>query len=255
MAHNLKFSDLKLRQSKPDPRDYAYQPSNTDLKRTVDLREWDSLVEDQYELGSCVGNAITNAYELQVKRQYPLTFKELSRLFVYYNARLLEGNTSTDEGASIRSGIKGLSKFGVCTEQLWPYVIENFDDRPPRECYIDAAPRKIPTYRRIENGSQAVDAIGNNYPVVMGIALYVKFAFLDESNYVVEKESEDKFFGYHAVTAVGYDLDKEHFIVKNSFGNNWGLNGYFIMPFSYVDTEMFEAWIFDIPEPSNILVE
>lgn len=256
MALNITFSDLKLRQSKPDPRDYAYQPRNKELRRTVDLREWDSLVEDQSELGSCVGNAITNAYELQVKRLYPDMFKELSRLFVYYNARLLEGTTSSDAGATIRSGIKGLNKYGVCTEQLWPYKLENFDDKPTEECYVDAEPRKISTYRRIKNVTEIIDAINDNYPVVVGITLYLGFAFLNEDNYIAKKEYEANFFGYHAVTIVGYNLDKKEFVVKNSFGNNWGLNGYFIMPFEYAETELFEAWIFDIPiQTSKILVE
>ena len=90
----------------------------------------------------------------------------------------------------------------------------------------------------------------------MGITLYLGFAFLNEDNYIAKKEYEANFFGYHAVTIVGYNLDKKEFVVKNSFGNNWGLNGYFIMPFEYAETELFEAWIFDIPiQTSQILVE
>lgn len=257
MANNITFADLKLHQSRPDSRDYRYIPSNNILRKTVDLREWDSLVEDQYDLGSCVGNAITNAYELQVKRLYPDTFVELSRLFVYYNARLLDGTIEEDAGTSIRSGIKGLNKFGVCTEELWPYTIHKFDDKPTVECYEDAIKRKITTYRSLKNVDEIISAINDNYPVVVGVTLYIKFAFLDESDYVIEKETESSFFGYHAVTIVGYDLEKKEFLVKNSFGNTWGMKGYFIMPFEYAETEIFERWIFDIPNPedSKILVE
>lgn len=253
MAHNIISTDLKLRQSRPDSRDYAYLPTNKDLRRTVDLREWDSLVEDQFELGSCVGNAITNAYEIQVKRLHPADFVDLSRLFVYYNARLIEGTVNEDAGATIRNGVRGISKFGLCTETLWPYNIEKFDDKPTVECYKDGELRKIPSYRRIKNVDEIIDAVNDNYPVVMGIVLYLKFAGLDSSNYIVEKESETDFFGYHAVTAVGYDMDKKQLLIKNSFGSNWGLNGYFLMPFDYAKSEMFEAWIFDIPKPTNIL--
>lgn len=249
MALDLIFADLKLRRSNPDSRDYLYQPRNKDLRRTVDLREWDSLVEDQYDLGSCVGNAITNAYELQVKRLYPDEFVELSRLFVYYNARLIEGTVNEDAGATIRNGVKGVSKFGVCTEKLWPYAIHMFDDMPTKECYKDAEKRKIPKYWSLKNVDEIVSANNDNYPVVVGVTLYIKFAFLSESNYVIEKESDEDFFGYHAVTIVGYDLDKQMFLVKNSFGNLWGMNGYFLMPFDYAKTEVFEAWTFDIPKP------
>ena len=34
--------------------------------------------------------------------------------------------------------------------------------------------------------------------------------------------------------AVGYDETKRVFIVRNSWGSDWGLNGYCLMPFEYL---------------------
>ncbi len=51
-----------------DLKDVVYRSRNTKLKQSVDLRELDSLIEDQGNLGSCVGNAITNSYELMVRK-------------------------------------------------------------------------------------------------------------------------------------------------------------------------------------------
>ena len=40
--------------------------------------------------------------------------------------------------------------------------------------------------------------------------------------------------GGHAVMAVGYDEGEKRFIVRNSWGENWGLKGYFTMPYKYL---------------------
>ena len=94
------------------------------------MRKWDSVIEDQGDLGSCVGNAITNAYELQVRYLYPDKFVELSRLFVYYNSRLFDNSVDEDVGATVRDGLKAAQIYGICSEKLWPYDIKKFKIKP-----------------------------------------------------------------------------------------------------------------------------
>ncbi len=38
----------------------------------------------------------------------------------------------------------------------------------------------------------------------------------------------------HAVTCVGYNDYKQTFIVRNSWGKEWGDKGYFYMPYAYL---------------------
>jgi len=59
-------------------------------------------------------------------------------------------------------------------------------------------------------------------------------------------QQKDQSYGSHAVTLMGYDLSRQLFIAKNSFGKEWGSNGYFWIPFEYIRTESFEKWCFDI---------
>jgi len=49
-----------------------------------------------------------------------------SRLFIYYNERVMEHTVSQDAGAQIRDGIKSVNHIGACPETDWPYVIANF---------------------------------------------------------------------------------------------------------------------------------
>lgn len=217
------------------------------------MRQWDSLIEDQGDLGSCSGNAITNAYELQVKRLYPDKFTELSRLFVYYNSRLLDNAVMEDQGAYIRDGMKAVQKFGICSEQLWPYNISKFTVRPTDECYSDALSRMITSYQSLDTIDEVLQAINNNKPVVIGITVYDSFNLVSKKNPVIPMPAtyEKDTGGGHAMTVIGYDMDKRQFLVKNSYGTDWGDQGYGWLSFDYVEAEGFEKWVFDINDQTS----
>jgi len=243
----MKLNLVLYSASLPDGRDHIYKSPQTVIKSIVDLRELDSLVEDQLQLGSCVGNALTNCYELMVKKQCPTEFVELSKLFVYYNARNMEGTVSEDVGATIRDGLKGLKKYGVCAETLWPYRISMFDDKPSQDCYDDALKRKIISYQRLVTIEDSLSALSNDNPVIIGMTLYDSFMNLDKQNSVVQMPQPNEVpAGDHAMLLVGYDMSKQQFLAKNSFGKLWGDNGYCWIPFEYATTEMFEQWIIEI---------
>ena len=253
MSVNLKLGYFTLKPSKPDDRDYKYSVKNIELRPSVDLRQYDSIVENQLDLGSCVGNAITNCYELQVNRLYPDTFKQLSRLFVYYNGRLLEDNTSNDDGVQIRDAVKGIAHFGICNEELWPYNIGMFDVKPSPECYRDGSYRVAPKYERLNSLSDMLSAINSNYPVVAGFSTYQNLLYMDANNYTLENPKyNEKSIGSHAMAIVGYDITNKYVIAKNSFGTDWGKDGYCHIPFDYVQSQCFEQWIFDIAVPTML---
>ena len=92
------------------------------LPSSVDLRPLCSPVENQGNLGSCTGNSLAGAVEfLELKDK--VHFVDVSRLFIYYNERVIEHSVKEDAGAQIRDGIKTLVKQGVCSETTWPYVV------------------------------------------------------------------------------------------------------------------------------------
>jgi C1A family cysteine protease len=241
----MKFN---IKPSRPDDRDYIYKSTETKIIReTVDLREWDTIVESQSSLSSCSSNALTNAYELCVNRMYPEYFTHLSRLFIYYNTRSEYGNLKEDEGMFLRDGLKAIAKFGICSEELWPYDVEKFNVRPTDECYEDAKKRKILKYQKLISTYYITEVLNNNKPVVFGMEIYDSFMDLNERistvNFPSRKENS---LGGHAMCMVGYDLEKRLFLAKNSFGTSWGDNGYCWIPFDYIRQEGYDIWTFDI---------
>jgi len=222
----------------PDDRDILYgavRKVPARLPRSADLRHLCSPVEDQGDLGSCTGNALAGAVEfLEKKDRRPLV--NVSRLFIYYNERVIEHSVREDAGAMLRDGIKTLVKQGVCSERKWPYVISKFAVRPSRGCYKEAADHQVTAYARLETVDEMRACLADGYPFVFGFTVYESFESSDvaRTGTVPMPKSREKVLGGHAVLGVGYDDARRRFIARNSWGSGWGMKGYFTMPYQYL---------------------
>jgi C1A family cysteine protease len=226
----------------PDHRDFTYaapRPLLRKLPTQVDLRKKCPAVYDQGDLGSCTANAIGAAFEFELKKQKQKSFMP-SRLFIYYNERVIEHTVSIDNGAMIRNGMKSVNKQGVCTEAEWPYIIGKFTSKPPANCYVDAQCHQVLSYHRVPRDlKQMKSCLAEGYPFVFGFTVYDAFesnevAKTGKLNLPTKAEGE---VGGHAVLAVGYSDKSKRFYVRNSWGNAWGQKGYFTMPYDYVTDE------------------
>jgi C1A family cysteine protease len=223
---------------RPDFRDKLYvtiaAPPKV-LPPKVDLSAECSPVENQGQLGSCTANALVGNLEfLEKKAGHPVA--DLSRLFIYYNERAIEGTVNEDAGAMIRDGVKSLVKLGVCTEESWPYDISQFTKKPGAPCYKQASKHKATSYHRIIGLQQMKQCLAEGYPFVFGFSVYESFespAVAKTGKLNLPKPGE-KQLGGHAVCVVGYDDSAKRVLVRNSWGADWGLNGYFTMPYDYI---------------------
>ena len=222
----------------PDQRDIVYSrvyripPS---LPTSVDLRPHCSAIEDQGRLGSCTANALAGAIEfLEKKDEVP--FEDVSRLFIYYNERVIEHMVKADAGATLRDGIKTLVKQGVCSEKLWPYVISRFTLKPSPACYRDALTHQVTSYQRIQTLGEMLACLADGYPFVFGFTVYESFESIAvaRTGIVSMPAPAERAVGGHAVLAVGYNESERRFLVRNSWGRAWGRKGYFLMPFDYL---------------------
>jgi C1A family cysteine protease len=222
----------------PDHRDIMYGAVNkipTVLPSLVDLRSGCSPVEDQYDLGSCTANALAGALEfLEMKDKVP--FEDISRLFIYYNEREIEHTILSDSGAQIRDGIKALSKKGSCSEKTWPYDISKFTVKPGRDAYNEAKSHKIVSYSRLGTVDEMRACLADGFPFVFGFSVYSSFESQDvaKTGIVPMPQPGEQQLGGHAVLAVGYDDSQKRFTVRNSWGADWGIQGYFTIPYDYL---------------------
>ena len=135
----------------PDQRDHLYAAPGAALAALpakIDLRRNCPAVYDQGQLGSCTANGIAGAIQYDRMKQNLKPDFTPSRLFIYYNERVIEGTVKSDSGAQIRDGIKVVAKEGDCPETEWPYVITKFTNKPTTQCYKDALKYKAVQYQR-----------------------------------------------------------------------------------------------------------
>ncbi len=232
----------------PDPRDLLFAPSPIvaakPLPKSADLRPGCPPVYDQGQVGSCTANSIAGAFEFAQRKQLLADFMP-SRLFIYYNERVIEHTTSKDAGAQIRDGIKCVAKQGVPPEPAWPYS-ENLSvvtTKPKPAAYTDGAQHTVISYHRITAHAPAAfltlmkSCLADGYPFVFGFQVYSAFEGKEVARTGIlnlPDKRKEELEGGHAVMAVGYDDAKKRILVRNSWGPKWGLKGHFWMPYAYI---------------------
>ncbi|MEO9320312.1 MAG: C1 family peptidase [Nitrososphaera sp.] len=228
----------------PDHRDFMYSAPPAVLQKlpdSVDLTQGSSFmppVYDQGQVGSCTANAIAGGFQYARRKNNEAPDFVPSRLFIYYNERVIEGTVSQDSGAQIRDGIKTIAKSGVCPETPdWPYDPSKVTVKPSPTAFHDASKYKAVQYQRLNQDlAQLKGCLASGYPFVFGFMVYESF----ESQHVAQTGNvpmpapSESAIGGHAVLAVGYDDKHRQFLVRNSWGSSWGKKGYCHMPYEYL---------------------
>jgi C1A family cysteine protease len=246
-SHNLKMSKMNYgyHPDKHDHRDYqkVFKVHESIVRETVkhvDLRDKCPTVFDQGKLGSCTANAICACYSFIFMRENGLTpdKEELfSRLFLYWNERSLEGTVDKDSGASLRDGIKSIHKNGIPQEKYWPYVVDQYNIRPSDEAYIMATNHVAVQYHRLQDHlHQLKQCLMEGHPFVFGFTVYESFESKEvaKTGMMPMPKDGEQLLGGHAVMAVGFDDNRKCFIIRNSWGSDWGDGGYFYMPYDFI---------------------
>jgi len=217
----------------------------TEQPPSCDLRSKCPAVYDQLQIGSCTANALVAAYEFDDMSLFG------SRLFLYYNERLLDNDISQDAGSTLSQGINALVKYGVCHENLWTYVDDGvkYKTKPTDGCYTDAKSHEIVTYNNVpQNLTSMKQCLLDGFPFVVGISIYESFESdtVAHTGIVPMPQSTEKELGGHAVMCVGYDNSKNCFIMRNSWGTGWGDKGYFYIPYDYLTNTTLTGDLWEI---------
>jgi C1A family cysteine protease len=81
-----------------------------------------------------------------------------------------------------------------------------------------------------------IHCLSDGFPFVLGISVYDSFMTQKVATTgIVEMPARtENLLGGHAVMAVGFDQATRRFIIRNSWGVDWGMKGYFTIPFDYL---------------------
>lgn len=224
------------------------------LPSSVDLSGGFPAPFDQGQLGSCTAFSIIGLVMYDLKKQTGKDFDMMSALYLYWQERNYENKIDQDTGASIADGIRTLVEKGICRESTWPYQIEKFKDKPSDVCDTEAALCKDQDQFYMTTASVSLEEntikalLNNGCPIVLGIDIYKEFESyaVANSGIVSMPTTGEQVFGRHAVDVVGYDDATSTWLMRNSWGNSWGLpnkKGYFKLPYAYLTSGYaYNAW-------------
>jgi hypothetical protein len=234
-----------------DPKDIYYKvrkpveqlPVSTELKN-LKAFTWRY---DQFNLGACVGHGIVAGFRrsLQVNGQPDFA---PSRRFAYYIARP-DDEKGVDSGAQIRDGFKAVNKFGLCSEDLWAYIIEKFAECPTKEAFNEALKHKSIVYERIYPVTKEaiMDALFHGFPVVYGMRLFESFMSKEvaRTGIVPMPKKWEQEVGSHCKAMFDYDNTRNVVNELNSWGPEWGKNGTCDIPWEYILSKYSsDFWVF-----------
>lgn len=213
----------------------------------VDLRSRLLPVGDQGRRGTCVAFAATAAHEYLRDEGIHLSVE-----FLHWSAKQRDGFGLSEEGTTLEAAVAALAEAGQPPEIMWPYD-DTRDQRAASYCPSDEVVKDA-SCRRVLRGTalglvstivQTVLAAGT--PVLLGLRLFSTWHYLEADDAKIRQPPPElQPLGGHAVLVVGFgELSTEvgrHFLIRNSWGADWGQNGYAFLPYDYVDAHAIAIW-------------
>jgi hypothetical protein len=218
---------LNARRDGIDFRDRMYVPTLVEvpmLRELAEYREARVPILDQGEEGACTGFGLaTVAHYLLRKRKIKSDSMEVSPFMFYDMARRYDEWAGVDyEGSSCRGAIKGWYKHGVCKKEIWSSSSKTIKALS-HNVVTDAAERPLGAYFRVNHK----DLVAMHAAITETEVLYASATVHTGWEKVKANGKvpyETKPLGGHAFAIVAYD--KEGFWIQNSWGEDWGREGF-----------------------------
>lgn len=251
---------------KEQPLEEKYEPSPSNRpKGTVDLRKFMSPVRNQKDLGSCSSFAVVAMYEALMNRCGSNANNEMSPAFLYYHTNIIKGRPTG--GSNYFEQFEVLGKHGVCYEHLCRYNSENPSTVPTKEAHDDAINHRVIKAKQIpivagadknesikRNHFLLTSALSEGYPIGISLKIYDNFgkdgAFISHP----DDNHDSKEDGRHAMVIVGYSEENGFYIVRNSWGEDFGEEGYCYIPMTYIDDSDYMDFACIITEISETAI-
>lgn len=217
-----------------DVRDYKMvcAAQNYDFPTEFELKT--VRIKNQSTVSSCVAHALSSIIEYynSVQRNDPT---EMSTGYIYGNRTNSEHK---DSGMVMRDALDVVKNYGDVPKDCFPHNVETpialkLFERKADELYEVGRPNRISEYCRINTVNAAKLALSAGVPLLMAMEWYEDMTVVDgvlKTNYV-------GYGGGHCMFIYGWD--ERGWKVQNSWGEDWGVNGTFILPY---EMGMAECW-------------
>ena len=249
-----------IRPDATDSRDHWYERTldPAALPLAVAPDEYQRYVgETWHQRGEeCTGFALAAIANYSRRRQLDdPSIPSVSRRMLYEVAQLHDGE-EFQEGSTLRGALKGWSRTGVARDELWPYDPDDEFGTVHGDLtlarLLDARHRPLLGYRRIARVDIATiqDALASGHALFAAATLHVGWyrLFMPEVEPVIERRPGDAERGGHAIVIVGYD--HRGLWIHNSWGPEWGVEGYGLLPYDDWLAAGLDAWVVDVAHPS-----
>jgi len=258
---NRKFRICNLRKDTEDLRDFQFKTLIKDkittkkflesLPSQIDHSGFMSSVKDQKNLGSCAGFSAAAMKEGQENKEHRLEveagkkdhrdnkYYDLSESWIYWMAKRVDA-WPNEEGTSIRAVMQVLHKIGVPCEKAWPYDDVVYGE-PKKWAKLVARWSLIDSYYRLNNLNEIKGALVNG-PVLIGVGVFEEMLSVGADGVVPYPSDPWYSYGGHALCCVGYSDKTKRIKIKNSWGKNWGVNGYGFLSYDYVESYLWDSW-------------
>jgi hypothetical protein len=233
-----------------------------DLPKVVNLSSSMTSVKNQSNRGTCTLFTTMGILEAAIKKDLHLEVN-LSEEYLNYETKST-GHFPDDEGSQVGADIEGMQSGGILLERDWSYEptwfgkglpcegYENTDTSAPSYCYSHYAPdastlKKVISTQGIKFGSIEKDTNAiirflaeKRRPLILAVTINYA-GWPDNGNAYYDETLRQECLngtaecGGHSIILTGYDLNKKVFFFKNSWGKEWGQDGYGTLTFESVD--------------------
>lgn len=220
------------------------------------FRLWDSPIKNQLTKSTCVAHALASAVE--ILQHYDNGSRELISTSWFYGYR--EVDDYQQEGMYIDEALEMARKVGGVPKTLMPDNLGYAESRSmiqgmKNTCLSVAGNHRIKNYATINKQNIMSAMYDNNVPVIIGMTIYDSFINVDSTGILPVPKLTEKTYGGHAVLCIGWTTinNDVYLVIKNSWGEYWGDNGYAYMKLSD-DMPIYEMYILydEVNHPLNL---